>query len=177
MSEYDEADLIGRVQAGDRRAFDELVGRHSLKVEGLARRFLGDEHEARDVSQEVFLAAFKMLPAWRPEAEFFTWLYRTTLNLCSKRLKQRARLRTGGVPEGTAPEADPGRRAELADAILEALVQLSERQREVFLGCHEQGVPLSGIALKLGISLGAAKSHLHRALLTLRDNLKLRRFL
>lgn len=165
------------MQAGDRRAFDELVGRHSARIEGLARRFLGDEHEAHDVTQEVFLAAFKMLPGWRPEAELFTWLYRTTLNLCSGRLRQRGRLRTGGVPEGATPAADPGRQADLAEAILEALSTLTDRQREIFLACHEQGTPLSDSARRLGISLGAAKSHLHRALSTLRDNLNLRKLL
>jgi RNA polymerase sigma-70 factor (ECF subfamily) len=173
----EDADLIARVQAGDRRAFEELVGRHEARIEGLARRFLGDEHEARDVVQEVFLAAFKVLPSWKREAEFFTWLYRTTLNLCSARLRKRGRLRTGTVPEGASAAVDPGRRAELAEALLGALSKLSDRQREIFLACHEQGTPLSVSARRLGISLGAAKSHLHRALITLRDDLRLRKLL
>lgn len=172
MVENDEAVLIARVKAGDRGAFEVLMGRHLAKVLGLALRFLGDEHEARDVAQDVFVAAFKVLPGWRPEAALFTWLYRTTLNLCSKRLRQRGRFRTGGVPEGAAPASDPGRQADLAEAIEAALSTLSERQRQVFLGCHEQGIPLSELARELGISLGAAKSHLHRALLALRDHLK-----
>ena len=177
MPEYDEPDLIARVRAGDRPAFEALLARHSPRVVAVARRFLGDAHEALDVAQEVFVAAHKALPAWRPEAHFFTWLYRTTLNLCSKRLRRSGRVRTGRVPEGESTVLEPGRQAELAEAIEAALAALSERQREVFLGCHEQGIPLSELARDLGISLGAAKSHLHRALLTLRDNLKLRRFL
>jgi RNA polymerase sigma-70 factor (ECF subfamily) len=164
-----EADLIERFRAGDRSAFDALVRLHLDRVIALARRHLGDAHEALDVAQEAFLAAYRMLPAWKPEAQLFTWLYRTTLNLCSKRV--RARARPVPAPRETVAEPEAGR-YEIAPAIEEALAGLSDRQRDVFVMCHEQGIPLSEIARRLGLSLGAVKSHLHRALSALRDALK-----
>ncbi len=170
-----ESELIARCRRGDRAAFEELMRIHLDRVAGVARKFLGDEHEALDVAQEVFVAAHRILPTWREDAQLFTWLYRTTVNLCSKRLRSRRKVLTAGnSAEPRATRADPAQRAELAAAIEEALGSLSDRQREVFVLCHEQGVPLSEIAVRLGLSLGAAKSHLHRALSGLRDHLKRR---
>jgi len=174
-----ETDLISRFKQGDKSAFDALVELHRARVTAVARRFLGDEHESLDVAQDVFVAAYRILPGWRPGAQLFTWLYRTTLNLCTKRLRSRGRVismadRVGDRP---APSAEPVDRAELAQAIDDALEALTEMQREVFLGCHEQGRTLDEIARSLGIAPGTARSHLHRALVTLRDRLKTRRLL
>jgi len=175
-----ESDLIARFQAGDRSAFDALVELHRPRIEGVARRFLGDAHEALDVAQDVFVAVYRVLPAWKPQAQLFTWLYRTTLNLCAKRLRTRGRVVSIADRAGdrAAPEpAEPVDRAELAQAIDEALEALSDKQREVFLGCHEQGLTLDEVAARLSIAPGTARSHLHRALVTLRDRLKSRRLL
>lgn len=174
-----ESDLIERFKRGDRSAFDALVEIHRDRVVGVARKFLGDAHEALDVSQDVFVAAYRILPSWRPEAQLFTWLYRTTLNLCTKRLRSRGRVisMADRLPDGAAPAAEPVDRGDLAQAIDEALEALSDMQREVFLGCHEQGRTLDEIARRLKIAPGTARSHLHRALVTLRDRLKSRRLL
>jgi len=172
-----ETDLIARFKQGDRSAFDALVELHRARVVAVARRFLGDPHEALDVAQDVFVAAYRMLPGWRPGAQLFTWLYRTTLNLCTKRLRSRGRVITMADRMGDrpAPSTEPVDRAELAQAIDDALEGLSDMQREVFLGCHEQGRTLDEIARRLEIAPGTARSHLHRALVTLRDRLKSRR--
>jgi len=168
-----ESELIARCRKGDRAAFDALVKIHLDRVAGVACKFLGDEHEALDVAQDVFVAAYRILPTWREDAQLFTWLYRTTLNLCSKRLRSRRKVgASSGAAEPSTSMPDPAQRAELAGAIEEALATLSDRQREVFVLCHEQGVPLSEIAGRLGLSLGAVKSHLHRALSALRERLQ-----
>lgn len=173
-----ETDLIARFKQGDRSAFDALVELHRARVVAVARRFLGDPHEALDVAQDVFVAAYRMLPGWRPDAQLFTWLYRTTLNLCTKRLRSRGRVISMADRVGdsaAAPTAEPVDQAELAQAIDDALEGLSDMQREVFLGCHEQGHTLDEMARRLKIAPGTARSHLHRALVTLRDRLKSRR--
>jgi RNA polymerase sigma-70 factor (ECF subfamily) len=174
-----ESELIERFKRGDGSAFEALVEMHRARVEGVARRFLGDAHEALDVTQDVFVAAFRTLPTWRPDAQLFTWLYRTTLNLCVKRLRARGRVVSMAEHsrQGAAPASEPVDRAELAQAIDEALEALSDKQREVFLGCHEQGLTLDEVAARLSIAPGTARSHLHRALVTLRDRLKSRRLL
>ena len=174
-----EPDLIERFKKGDRSAFDALIELHRARVVGVAKKFLGDAHEALDVAQDVFVAAYRILPTWRPEAQLFTWLYRTTLNLCTKRLRSRGRVisMSDRTPEGIAPPAEPVDRGDLAQAIDEALETLSDKQREVFLGCHEQGETLDEVAARLQIAPGTARSHLHRALVTLRERLKSRRLL
>jgi len=174
-----ESELIARFQQGDRSAFDALVELHRDRVVRVARKFLNDPHEALDVSQDVFVAAYRILPSWRPEAQLFTWLYRTTLNLCTKRLRSRGRVisMADREPQGVATPAEPVDRADLAQAIDEALEALSDKQREVFLGCHEQGETLDQVARRLQIAPGTARSHLHRALTTLRERLKSRRLM
>ena len=170
-----EADVIARFKAGDRTAFDAIVDLHRARVVALARRFLRDEHEALDIAQDAFVALYRALPAWRPEAALFTWLYRTTVHLCARRLKQGGRVKpmSGRLPEKTAAPV-LGDRSDLAQVLDEALEQLTEKQREVFLGCHELGQTLDEIAARLGMAPGTARSHLHRALTTLRDRLRLR---
>jgi RNA polymerase sigma-70 factor (ECF subfamily) len=168
-----EAELIARFKGGDRPAFDAIVDRHRARVIGLARRFLGDEHDALDVAQDAFVALYKALPAWRPDAALFTWLYRTTVHLCARRLRQRGRVKpmTGRLPEKAAAPAvaDP---SDLAEALDRALEQLTEKQRDVFLGCHEEGLTVDAVATRLGMAPGTARSHLHRALAALRDALR-----
>lgn len=178
--EASDSELIARFQRGDRTAFDALVRLHLDRVVRAARGFLGDPHEALDVAQEAFVAAFRTLREWRPEAPFFSWLYRTTLNLCSRRLRDRGRHavpvpdleKAAGGPH--APEDPPPERADLARVLEEVLDGLSDRQREIFLAVHARGMPLADAARRLGISTGTAKSHLHRALAALRDNYRLR---
>lgn len=174
MTETGDAELIGRFKRGDRAAFDALLHRYSARVLGLAQRFLGDPHEAMDVSQEVFLQAFAALPHWREEGQFFSWLYRTTLNLAYHRLREKARLARPPAPPGKpapSPE-ETAERLESLRAVRDAVLRLPDRQREVFLLRHEQGLSLAEVAGRLGISLGAAKANLHWALLALRENLK-----
>lgn len=168
-----EADLIARFKAGDRVAFDAIVDLHRARVVGVARRFLVDEHEALDVAQDAFVALYKVLPTWRPDATLFTWLYRTTVNLSSRRLKQRGRVIPMGdrLPDRQAPEQRGPEALLPAQVMEEALEKLSEKQREVFLGCHEGGLTLDQVAARLGMAPGTARSHLHRALVTLRASL------
>jgi RNA polymerase sigma-70 factor (ECF subfamily) len=169
MTDPGDLELIRRFQRGDRSSFDTLVDRYLDRVAGVSKRFLNDAHEAQDVTQDTFLALYQVLPSWKPDAALFTWLYRTAVNLSLKRARQRARP----LPVPAQPQApEPAGPVERLQALDDALAELSDRQREVFLLCHEQQVPLADIARRLGISLGATKSHLHRALSTLRDKLK-----
>lgn len=174
MTEPGDGELIARFRKGDRAAFDVLVHRYGGRVLRVAQRFLGDPHEAMDVSQEVFVRAWGALPSWREEAELFTWLYRTALNLCHHRLRERARASrvASGAPAGAPPPEDDLEKAEFLQSVQKAVLDLPDRQRQVFLLRHERGLPLAQIARELGVSEGAAKASLHFALCALRDALK-----
>src|SRR5215204_7713768 len=81
-----EAFLVQRAQKGDQNAFAMLVDEHQRYVYNLALRVVKDENEALDLTQETFVRAWIALPNFRGQAQFRTWLYRITTNLCYNRL-------------------------------------------------------------------------------------------
>ena len=78
--------LVERVQAGERSAFDVLVSRYQHKVVKLVMRYVRDQSEALDVTQEAFLKAYRALPRFRGDSAFYTWLYRITINTAKNHL-------------------------------------------------------------------------------------------
>lgn len=166
----EDVDLIERVRRGDRGAFDILVRKYIDRIASVAARSLGDRHEALDVAQEVFTLAWTAFRSWSGDGPVFAWLYRTTLNLVSRRRRRLGRVRpVAELPERAVRDPAPD---EIAPLLKEVLDGLPERQRDVFILRHEAGLPLSEIASRLGLAEGTVKIHLHRALAALRDRLK-----
>src|SRR5690554_5077449 len=75
-----DADLVARVQQGDKRAFDLLMLKYQRKITRLLSRMLRDQSEIEDVMQETFIKAYRALPQFRGESAFYTWLYRIAIN-------------------------------------------------------------------------------------------------
>ncbi|OUR93802.1 RNA polymerase sigma factor RpoE [Gammaproteobacteria bacterium 42_54_T18] len=92
-----EADqqLVERVKKGDKRAFDLLVGKYQHKVLSIVGRFVNDPDEAKDVSQEAFIKAYRALPKFRGESAFYTWIYRIAVNTAKNYLVARGRRPPG----------------------------------------------------------------------------------
>ena len=107
---------MGLAGAGDRAAFNELVGRHGERALRLALRVLGDAAEAEEVAQEAFLRAWQAAAGFDPaRARFTTWLHRIVLNLAIDRTRRRGRApiqRAGcrGRTGGSRPRAGGRRR-------------------------------------------------------------------
>jgi RNA polymerase sigma-70 factor (ECF subfamily) len=81
MSERDvDAELVARVQRGDKRAFDLLVLKYQRKIMRLLARMIRDPAEIEDVAQEAFIKAYRALPQFRGDSAFYTWLYRIAIN-------------------------------------------------------------------------------------------------
>src|SRR3546814_822686 len=76
----DLADLVARVQRGDKRAFDLLVLKYQRKIMRLLSRMIRDPSEIEDVAQEAFIKAYRALPQFRGDSAFYTWLYRIAIN-------------------------------------------------------------------------------------------------
>lgn len=95
--------LVERVQQGDARAFDLLVLKYQHKIVALVSRYVKDQHEVFDVSQEAFIKAYRALPRFRGDSAFYTWLYRIAINTAKNYLVSRARR-----PPGTDVEVDNG---------------------------------------------------------------------
>src|SRR5438445_12083793 len=88
MVETDE-ELVTAFRAGNSSAFDALVQRWERKIQGAVYRIMGPGEDARDLTQETFLRAYRGLSTFKSEARFSSWLYQIALNLCRDRLRQR----------------------------------------------------------------------------------------
>jgi len=83
--------LVGRVQAGDKKAFDLLVLKYQHRIMAVVSRFIRDHAEVQDVAQEAFIKAYRALPNFRGESAFYTWLYRIAINTAKNNLVSRGR--------------------------------------------------------------------------------------
>ena len=87
--------LVARVQKGDSRAFDLLVLKYQHKIFSLIGRYVHDADEVQDVAQEAFIKAYRALPKFRGDSQFYTWLYRIAVNTAKNHLVSRSRRPPG----------------------------------------------------------------------------------
>jgi RNA polymerase sigma-70 factor (ECF subfamily) len=182
----DDEKLVRLAQAGDSRAFDELVGRYDNKVYRLAHRILRDDEDAADVLQDAFLSAFRGLKNFKVESTFSTWLYRIATNASLMKLrKRRDNLVSLEQSQSSTPGAEPLSitdqwakqpleellDAETMEVMEDAVLQLPEDLRIVFELRDREGLSNQEVSLALELSVAAVKSRLHRARVHLRDRL------
>ncbi|MGK2913704.1 MAG: RNA polymerase sigma factor RpoE [Porticoccaceae bacterium] len=86
-----DSELVVRVQRGDKRAFDLLVLKYQHKVRAIIARYIRDRDEVNDVTQEAFIKAYRALPDFRGDSQFYTWLYRIAINTAKNLLVSRSR--------------------------------------------------------------------------------------
>ena len=86
-----DAELVKRVQAGDKSAFDILVQKYQHKVVNLIARFVSDQAECYDIAQDAFIKAYRAIGNFRGDSQFYTWLYRIAANTAKNHLASRAR--------------------------------------------------------------------------------------
>jgi len=179
--ERDET-LMVRFQAGDVRAFEELVRRHRTPLFSFLLRLTGDRGRAEDLCQEAFLKVVKASEAWEERARFQTWLYAIARNLAVDEARRRAFRRTEPLPgEGRAeaPSADPSPDRAAEGALLRpkleaALAALPPEQREVFLLREQAGLRFAEIAEVTSTPENTVKSRMRYALEALRAELEAR---
>lgn len=165
----DDWQLLARARK-DPQALADLFFRHRDTVFRFAMARCGDEDQANDITQELFLrlASYRR-PVFR-RARFSTWLYRVTANIATDQWRRREPRAAGPAEE---PGADAGSEAQAdLDRVLATMDDLPERQRDVFhLRILEQWT-VEETATALGISTGSVKTHLHRALGAVRAKLE-----
>src|SRR5580704_2411945 len=91
--------LVASAKKGDPRAFDELVRRYRVRIFALALHLSGSESDADDITQDVFIRAFHTLQAFEGRSEFFTWMYRLTVNRSIDARRARARRSESSIEE------------------------------------------------------------------------------
>ncbi|HEY9282385.1 MAG TPA: sigma-70 family RNA polymerase sigma factor [Pyrinomonadaceae bacterium] len=179
-----EDELVARARGGDAAAFCALAARYERRVYSLALHFCRDRADAEDLSQEVWLRAFRALRQFRGESSFYTWLRRIAANafLNSRASAQRRHdLRPAPATDerraATAGAAAAGDAAAALDdklltgEVWRALGELPRQQRLVFLLKHQEGMTYEEIARALDCSPGTAKKAVFRAVTRLRSRL------
>jgi len=173
--------LIERLQAGDVRAFEELVIAHQHRVFAVAQRMLGNAAEAEEIAQEVFLRVHRSIGEFRGESRLSTWLYAITSRLCLNRLAAGDRRFRRDDAEALERAPGPGdaaallERSEVEAALRDAIAELPEDRRIVVVLRDLEGLSYEEIAQALDLELGTVRSRLHRARTDLKA--KLERFL
>ena len=178
--------FLKKLQAGDPVAFAQFVEENQSQIYNLALRMLGNPQEAEDVLQETFLSAYKALSNFEGRSSLRTWLYRIASNASLMRLRKKQPgivsvdehlpLDAGdSVPRqlvdwSNLPE-DELLSSESRRVMDEAVSELPESLRIVFILRDIEGLSTAETGKVLGLSEGAVKTRLHRARLWLRERL------
>jgi RNA polymerase sigma-70 factor (ECF subfamily) len=163
---------VALAASGDGRAFERLYRGHVARIHSLARRMASPD-AADDLTQEVFVRAWRKLGTFRGEAAFGSWLYRLAVNLILAQRQTRSSERVY-YDAGAALETTPAGASEpeLALDFEDAIARLPDGARQVFVLHDMAGYKHEEIAALLGIVVGTSKSQLHHARMALRGYLE-----
>jgi RNA polymerase sigma factor (sigma-70 family) len=159
-------------------SWQDVVTAHSARVYRLAYRLTGNRFDAEDLTQEVFIRAFRSLASFTP-GTMEGWLHRITTNLFLDQARRRKRIRFDGLPDDAAnrlPSTQPGpeRLFEFNNLDLDvqaALEELAPAFRAAVVLSDIEGLPYDEVAQALGVKLGTVRSRIHRGRAMLRQKL------
>lgn len=182
-----ETELIERAKSGDQEAFCRLAQGYQRRVYLLALHYCQDPHDAEDLSQDVWLKAFRAISGFRGESSFHTWLRQITINTFLNHQrgtammfgKEKKAIRLGKlVSLDELGLAEPSRNAEeemhdrmLTGQVMESLGELTPQQRLIFVLKHCEGMTYDEISHSCEVSSGTIKKALFRAVDKLRGRL------
>ena len=175
--EATDQQLVVKVQEGDKRAFDLLVLKYQHKVHAIVSRFVRDTDEVADVVQEAFIKAYRALPKFRGESQFYTWLYRIAVNTAKNYLVSRSRRPPGSDVDiddaeyysGSEYLKDLGTpenqlfRDELESVIVKSIAELPEDLRTAVTLREYEGLSYEEIAEIMECPVGTVRSRIFRA--------------
>ena len=185
-----DEELVTAIREGGTEALESLVTRYEKRIYNLAYRMLGNREDAEDVLQDTFLNVVRSIDGFKSRSSFSTWLYRVAANAALTRLRQRSKRdksegefldQVYSVQEAAHAQSRlvdwsnrPAERlldGEARQVMDEAISELPEIYRVVFVLRDVEGLPASEVAEVLGLSIPAVKSRLHRERLYLRSKL------
>lgn len=150
----------------------ELVAGRQKAIYRLAYRLTGNVEDAKDLTQEVFIRAYKGLQGFRGDSDIKTWLYRIAINLGSSWRRKENQVYGVSLDEIPEPPAPEGGQSELAKAVKKAVEELPYKQRTVFVMHHYEGFKHEEIARITGRTEGSVKANYHQAVQKLKEALK-----
>jgi len=181
--------LVHLARQGDFSAFESLVSKYERRLYGLAMRIVRHRHDAEEVVQQTFVSVIEHLEGFREESSFLTWLMRIAANHALALLRKRGKRAAVEFQEGRSEEgygdlphpqfvakwqetpADLAERRETAALLREALDELDEKYRLVFVLRDVEGLSTAETAEAMGITEANVKVRLLRARLMLRERL------
>jgi RNA polymerase sigma-70 factor (ECF subfamily) len=161
-----ETDLLARVIAGDRAAFDSIMRVQEDRVFSVCLRILGDRENALDATQETFLTVFRKASQFKGDSALGTWIYRIAVNTCYDQIRKSGRKPTESLPDHLEPPdasaEDAIEAAGLRPEIERALAALPPDFRAAVVLSDLEGMSLPEAAATLGIPVGTVKSRVFR---------------
>lgn len=182
--EQEDKAFISKAKQGDMAAFEALIIQHEKIVYNVALRMMNQSEDAKDISQEVFLKAYRNIANFDERSTFSTWIYRITVNTCIDEMRKRKGKQTVSldnelegeegswkkeIPDsGVTPEESLLRKEEQKEIEM-ALETISEDYKTVFILRDIRGLSYEEIAEISGLALGTVKSRISRARNRLRE--------
>ena len=175
LPEITDEELLAEISRGSRAAQAEFFTRHRQRAYRAAYRLLGGEQDALDAVSDAFIKAFRAAHSFRGASSVRTWFYRVVTNTCLDLLREKRRkisLDAEEVEDGTLADIlasgeelppETALRGELSEKIAEAIGQLDEKHRPVFVLAAIEGLSYKEIAEAMGISMGTVMSRLFYA--------------
>lgn len=172
-----DQELVQRVQRGDKKAFDVLVLKYQHKIAKLISRYIRDQHEVLDVSQETFIKAYRALANFRGDSAFYTWLYRIAINTAKNYLVAQGRRPPdtdidaeeaaqfdgdSSLKENDSPER-LALKDEIEATIFRAIDELPEDLRTAITLRELEGMSYEEIAQTMACPIGTVRSRIFRA--------------
>jgi RNA polymerase sigma-70 factor (ECF subfamily) len=179
LTELGDSELVAEFLAGEKRAFGELVGRYHVRLLNCIYRTIGDRDRAEDLVQETFIRVYRHLHRFDQTKKFSTWAYTIASNLAKNELRNRSRNplvlfqtikknwesdhRPLEWEDNTYRPDDLYRKRHLKEMVDQAVEQLPEHHRVVFVLREMEGKTYEEISDITGVNLGTVKSRLNRA--------------
>jgi RNA polymerase sigma-70 factor (ECF subfamily) len=169
-------ELVMQAHAGNTAAFELLVRKYQHRVHALVRRYVRDDAEAQDVTQEAFIRAWRALPNFRGDSQFYTWLYRIAVNTAKNHLVSLGRRPPGddiemddaeqrgdaSLHDNATPEQEL-QRSEVEREVLAAVAALPAELRDALTLREVEGLSYDEIAERMGCPIGTVRSRIFRA--------------
>ncbi|MGB1800389.1 MAG: RNA polymerase sigma factor RpoE [Gammaproteobacteria bacterium] len=181
-----DKELIDRVKNGDKAAYDLLVLKYQQRIVNLVSRFVRNQSDALDVTQEAFIKAYRALPNFRGESAFYTWLYRIAVNTAKNHLAVQSRRPSGSGHDVSEIEQIEGADAlkeqatpenlilkdELQATVLKAIEDLPEDLKTAIMLREIEGLSYEEIADVMECPIGTVRSRIFRAREAIENEMK-----
>ena len=178
--------LVERVQKGDKKAFDVLVLKYQQRVMNILSRYVRDPSEVQDLAQETFIKAYRALPNFRGDSQFYTWVYRIAINTAKNYLTAKGRRPPASDIDSQDAEnysvgialhenASPEKllmRDQLEKVIFDTIDELPDDLKTAITLREIEGMSYEDIADSMGCPVGTVRSRIFRARETIDEKIR-----